>query len=480
MPLQVTTLVLAAWVVATLVFYRLLGPTRGALLAILGGWAFLPTGAYPAEMIAVGQERWGWEHALAVASVPFWNKASAIGLGCLLGMALFDGPSLRRLRLGWVDGFAVLLIATPLVSAVSNGLPISEGLCQARHMALAWGVPYLVGRTRFGQPGALLEFARGWTLAGLATAPLALVEVVLGPIVYGLLYGIHAYKYEGVDRWIGHRPLILLEHGNQWGMWSATAALAATWLWLAGERSFGRIGGWSVPSGAVSLLLVGVCVVGQSHGSLVLLALGILPMVLYRLRVPAWAVGGGLAALLAVVGGLGLAMVARAGGPQGLRVWLRGVFRSWGKSSFTWRLARVEEHFETLAQRPVLGWGRADWSHLGAEGRFVNPVNLSYFFVEAGAHGVIGALGAAGLMMAPVVRAWSYQRRMDWEELPESAVILASVLVAINLVDLMQNSVLLLPVLVAAGGLVTWAPPNFRERGQAKPAWDWLGRRIRD
>src|SRR3954451_19679967 len=104
MPINPATLVLASWIPATLLLYWKLGPCRGALAALLGGWVLLPNCEYPAAMIESGGEVFGWAHACCLAASPHWNKASAIGLGCLLGVALFDGPALRRLRPRAIDG----------------------------------------------------------------------------------------------------------------------------------------------------------------------------------------------------------------------------------------------------------------------------------------------------------------------------------------------------------------------------------------
>ena len=48
------------------------------------------------------------------------------------------------------------------------------------------------------------------------------------------------------------------------------------------------------------------------------------------------------------------AWVVLNGGVEGLRGQVRGLFGAIGRGSFTWRLARIEDHFPQMAQRPIL------------------------------------------------------------------------------------------------------------------------------
>jgi hypothetical protein len=469
MSINSASLVLAAWIPATLLLYARLGPVRGALASMLGGWALLPNVEYPAAMIESGREAFGFAHACCLAASPLWNKASAIGLSSLLGIAVFDGPALRRLRPRAIDGLVLLFAATPVASAWSSGLPISAGLAQSRHLALAWGVPYMVGRTRFAGSTALLDFGRGWAMAGLATAPLAIVEFAAGPVWYRWLYGPHPYRFDGDERWLGHRPLELLEHGNQWGMWSATAALAGVWLWASGERRLAGIGRLAIPTGPAAALLVVVSLLGQSHGSILLLAAGLAGLALSRRRPPGWVIWGGLAALPAWAAAAAAALMVRSGGPSGLRETLRGYFHGIGKGSFTWRLARVLENLDGLLARPVLGHGRANWSPVSPDGTFPDPVALPFLLLETGFHGLVGGLSSIAVLAAPIVRALFQFRRLDLRQPPNAAAAMAAALLAINLADLLLNSALLLPVLAATGGLAAWTPAEGPSAGRRRP-----------
>ncbi|WP_165226873.1 O-antigen ligase family protein [Aquisphaera insulae] len=453
--MSLAALVLAAWIPISLCLYGKLGPTRGALISLLAGWILLPNEAYPVEALelATSQNRFV-VHSLALAADPLWNKASAIGLGCLLGIVLFDAESLRRLRFLALDGAFLLFAAIPILSAWSNGLPIAGGLAQARHLILAWGVPYLVGRTRFASPEALLEMEKAWAIAGLVTAPAALLEFATGPVFYDWVYGQNPYRADGISRTLGHRPLLFMEQGNQWGMWAASTALAAAWLWAGGERDLARVGQLRIPTRRAAIILVVVAILGQSHSSLGWLACGLAWIAAIRLRIPKRAIRAAIAAGAVLVVLAAAILVVRSGGPGALRNNVRGFFVGLGKTSFTWRLARVAEHLEAIRERPILGHGLADWSPMTPDGRFIAPVSIAYPLMEAGFHGVIAALASMAVLAAPIVLA---ARRLARSGRANAAVAAAVAILAINLADLFLNSCLLPPILVAAGGLTAWS-----------------------
>jgi hypothetical protein len=453
MTAAIPTLLLGSWVVVTILLYWQLGGRRAALIAIIGGWAFLPTGDYSAEVLRVGSEIGGPTHAVAIPGLPWFNKATAIGLGCLCGAVLFDWLTLRRARPRWFDLPAALWILVPIASTAANGNPIAGGLAQSRHLALAWGVPYAIGRVWFADGPALRSFARAWLAAGVAYLPLGLAEFAAGPFWYHAFYGGHVYRFSGSERWVGHRPLVFLEDGNQLGMWAATAAVAAAWLWALGDLPSWGGRRLRVPGVAVVASLIAASLLWQSHGSIILMLLALLPLIAigqsgeYR----RWLIVAGVFLVIAVVAALTSMVIV--GGPGGIQGQLRSLFHGIGKQSFTWRLARIVEDFPQLAQRPILGWGRADWSGLSPDGSFQDPIALSFWFLVTGMYGALGLLASASLLLLPIAASASRVRSLGWNSSPWSFVALTAVILSLNVADLAMNSGFLLPMLVAAGGL---------------------------
>jgi hypothetical protein len=449
--------VLGMWVLATVVLFGKRPGRDAALFALIGGWAVLPTGVYPPSVFLTPIGNVGTMHALAVPTAVVINKALAIGLGCLLGVVLFDWPAVRRLRPTWLDAPILAWFLVPIAASMAGGRPLAEGLASARYLALAWGVPYLMGRLYLGDNESLRHLGLGLVLAGLLYVPLGVVEFVHGPFLYGLVYGPHPYQIEGAARLIGYRPLVFLEHGNQLGTWIATAAVAAVWLWKSGQMR--RVG--PVPGAAVAGLLVAACVLFQSHGALILMVLVLVPLLLaerlVRLPRPVHAVIAGGIMMLVVAGSSGLFLLAAVGVDMTVvRLKVRDLFHMIGKTSVTWRLARSEEDLARIAERPILGWAQPDWS-AATDGRFINPVNLGLWLTILGSYGIAGLCCVAAILLVPVVEVLRKLPLAEWAGGQYSAVAMAAVLLAMAAVDSLFNSVVLLPLLAGAGGISAWS-----------------------
>ena len=245
-------------------------------------------------------------------------------------------------------------------------------------------------------------FARAWLAAGLAYLPLGLAEFAAGPFWYHALYGGHAYRLVGSERWVGNRPLVFLEHGNELGTWAATAAVAAAWLWALGDLPSWGGRRLRIPGVVVVASLIAASLLWQSHGSIILMLIALTPLI--AVRRPGgygrWLIVAGVVLAIAAVAVVGAwAIMVGAGG---VRDQFRAIFHGIGKSSFTWRLARIVENLPRLAERPILGWGRADWSRLTPDGTFPDPITLSFWFLVSGMYGAFGLLASAALLLLPI------------------------------------------------------------------------------
>ena len=439
--------ILWCWAALSPFLFRLLPGRDAAITCLVVGWGFLPVASYPLSTFSSGADL-SSVHAVAVPTSSQVNKATAIGLGCLAGLVVFDRRTFERLRLDLVNLPMVAACLIPLASTAANGLPLSEGLAQVRYLALAWGVPYLMGRAYLVDAESRGRFAVGLAAAGLAYLPFCLLEIVEGPICYRIAYGPHPYEFEGALRALGHRPLGFQEHGNQLGMWLASSALAATWLWASGANK--KPGG--VAGGPLSAALIGATLLCQSHGSIVLLGLALAPLAVARpmkSRLPwRWIIS--IALGLAFVG-IGLLVARKVVAAGSLRLAVGSFFKGLDKASFTWRLARTEEFLPIAWQHPWLGWARADWRGDGLG--FVNPVNLSTWLLTLGLYGVLGVAALLTTWLLPLVRTFRLVSFRSWTGPSGGATGALVALVAINFLDTFSNSVVILPIMAAVGGL---------------------------
>src|SRR6185312_9557604 len=206
-----------------------------------------------------------------------------------------------------------------------------------------------------------------------------------------------------------------------------------------------------VPGGLLAASLIGITLLCQSHASILLMGMALLPLLVGRVsrgRAP-WR------GVVAVIVGLAVLAVFLLAARRGfnlasLRVDVAHFFRGISKSSFTWRLARSEEFLPIAMQRPWLGWARADWRPEGLP--FVNPVNLPLWLLALGMYGVVGLASLTATWLVPVARAIG-RRHPSWLGPSGGTTGAMIALVAINYLDSFSNSTAILPILAAVGGL---------------------------
>ncbi len=455
---EIVPAVLGVWVFVSIGLFFLLPGRDAAIASLLSGWALLPVAPFPSAVFDSPVGNGGTMLALAVSGTPALNRAAIVGLGCLLGMILADWPSLRRFRPSRLDIPMAAWCLVPIASTLANRLPIAWALAQSRHLILAWGVPYLLGRVYLVDNESLRRFGKGWVVAGLIAAPFCLLEFAGHPFLYELVYGQHPYQVEGMHRPILYRPMLFAEHGNQLGIWLATTAIAA--VWLRRSNSLGTV--LTIPGRFVAPGLVALCLLCQSHGSVALLLAVLLGIWLLSHgpasgKIAPWKVGAALA-LIALVTASSTAEGA------GLREQARSFFLGIGKGSFTWRLARYQDLFATAAAHPVLGWGRPDWPLWGQADALACPVSLGFWLFALGMYGIVGLAAATLVLVLPLVEVWKWLPARSWLNASCSGVTLAAVLLAVSLADSLFNSILLLPILAGAGGLNSWSLRRYEGR----------------
>ena len=455
---EVIPFVLWSWVPATLLLFWKLPPARAAAISLVGGWLFLPTARFADDVAGVDFPYW-----IMPACLPseYWTtKARVIGVSLLLGVMAFDPNAWRRFRPSFFDLPMLGWCLVPLLSGLANGVSPIESIANMAYQTLAWGVPYLAGRLYFSDPAGMFVLAGEVVGGALAYLPLCAIEFVIGPRLYELLYGFQPYRTQGMVRYVGYRPIVFLEDGNELGIWLAASALTAWWLWRSGNlRKF-----WGMPGWLVAAALVSQALMAQSAGAVVLLVAGISTMEVLRRVGRTWP--------LAVAGGLLLALVAaRAANlfdakalamKTGLGRRLVDASTKLDRRSFGWRL-RVEERAVKVAlQKPVLGRGRWDWWRSGpGEERPWGLVSL-----VLGMYGVVGWSFLLAVFIAPIVaflRVGSPHLWITPNRAPAAA--LAGSLAIIGL-DAILNPGVLLVFASVAGALV-----GLKGHAEAASAW---------
>jgi hypothetical protein len=429
-----------AWVPISLYCFRRYPVRVAVLINFIGGWAVLPSAAFAPTTIVFPY----WILGTCLPSIHFFTKASVTGITCLIGVSLFDRRVFSRFQLSFWDLPMLAWCVVPLLSAIANSRGPADAAGSELYQILAWGVPYLFGRLYFENTESLRLAAKAFVIAGLAYVPVCLIELFTGPQIYAGLYGYQPYRWIGATRYFGFRPIGLLEDGNQLGIWMATAALIAIWLWK--RRLVDRVLG--IPIGWASAVLLLVTLACQSAGSIVLL-LCLLPFLFVRKSYLPRAI---IALVLLSVLGLMAVRLANVVSLRGLvkqnaiagsaAQFLKGI----GRGSFGWRLSEDEKHVSIALQRPVLGSGKWDW--WSASGS--RPWGL--WLLAFGMYGIVGLLALEGLQLLPVARiAWSPFGRGGAVDFDLRGALAAAILM--SAVDNLLNGSMILPLLLVVGGL---------------------------
>lgn len=416
------------------------------LLVLIGGWWVLPVGHYAAG--ASGTEIPWWITGIALPSDMLVTKAWIAPLAAFAGAVVRDPAALRRWRPGWLDLPMAAWCLWPLIGGLRPA-PDPAPWLSALYVAGSWGLPWLIGRIWFARPGESRLILRAVALSGLANLPIALIEGVRPARLYGLVYGPHPYRLDGIERYLGYRPIGFLEHGNAYGLWAALAAFAAIWLALR-ERDGPRGGRWIALAG----MNVAIALASQSIGALLLLGLGLVVLALWRLPIFLPVIAG-VSILLAAAGAVHfsgvvpLQTIARTSGGEKVIAAMRSI----GRGSFLWRVSQDAKTVPGLAAHPVTGTARWDWWRPFGIRPWGQPLLIM------GQFGLVGLLLVWGALIGAVVAALR-RLRSSGERIGQDAALPLAILVLLALADATLNAFFFSLAILAAGAIAFERPPQ--------------------
>jgi hypothetical protein len=428
-----------AWVPISLYFfYRY--PVRVAILVnFIAGWALLPTANFTRETAEFPY----WILGTCLPSLHFFTKGTVPALTCLLGILLVDRNAFSRCKLTLWDLPMLVWCIVPVLSALANFQGLAATLRSGLYQTLAWGVPYLMGRLYFSDTASMKVAAKALVIAGLAYVPFCVVEIFTGPKIYELLYGYLPYQLVGARRYLGFRPIGFLEDGNQLGIWMATSALLAVWLWR--RQLVPSVLG--IPIAWASGILLLVTLLCQSGGSIVLLFCLLLLLFVRQSYLPRVLTG---LLLLGILGAMSLrlanvislrSLIEHNGAARSAAQALRTI----GRGSFGWRLSQDEKHVAIALETPALGTGAWDWWKESQS----RPWGL--WLLSFGMYGIIGLLALQSLQLLPVARVVWFPAREGGGMLSLRGGLAAAILM--SAIDNLMNGSMILPLLMVIGGL---------------------------
>ena len=439
------------WPLTVLCFWRL--PLRvAALLVLLGGWLLLPVALYAPG--ASGTDFPWWIVGTALPSDMLLTKAWIAPLASFIGAAISSFDTIRKWRPSAIDLPMALWCLWPLVDGLLSPDPAPSPWLSSLYVTGAWGLPWLIGRMWFADASGGLILAQGLAVSGIACLPIALVEGVRPAMLYGLLYGDHPFRFDGVQRYVGYRPIGFFENGNLYGLWTALCALVAVWL-AVNFRRLDR--GWIWGLVAVVNLLIALA--SQSVGALILLLVGMALLLMWRLSwvLPLVATAAAALFILGIVhlsGVIPLQSLVREGVGQKVV----GAFREVGRGSFTWRVSQDTKTLGTVAAAPFGGTARWDWW------RSYNTRPWGQALLLIGQYGLIGFALAWG-SLAVAAGAGLVRLRRGADRLDKGSALPLAIITLLALTDAVLNAFFFSPAILAAGAVAA-GPVQLGQRAR--------------
>jgi hypothetical protein len=444
-----TAAYLLYFLLALLLFWKL-RPATAVFSLVLTGWWLLPVGNYP--VLPLGENFPFWIIGLALPSDVSWGKAGVIGVIVVGGACLFDWKRVRQWRFTVWDLPIAGWCLWSIVRAVLPGSDLQTGTFDSLYLLATWGSMWWMGRLYLQTVEERQLFLQSVVLASLLAVPLALYEGIAGPDFYQWVYGqTHPFRFVGDERYLGYRPILFFEDGNQYGLWMTAGALCAVWLVRSRLRPLPFASAkwhysWSI---GVAAVLVFMALVAQSVGAILLglMVMGVLQ--LSRWFRPAVMVVS-VAALLAAVGAVylsGAVPIYQIGKETAIGRKAVDVFRSVGRGSFAWRISQDQKLLRVAKDKALIGQGRWDWWREKGTRPWGMPV------LVLGQWGIIGLMLCFSAWLIGSLRASLTTQVAEPYQIKQMPWFLA-LLGMFAALDGLMNSFIFFPALMLSGALV--------------------------
>jgi hypothetical protein len=211
-----------AWAAISAGLFRVLGPRRGTLVAVVGGNLLVP--CVVLDLLP--------ESRLQL------TQPVAIGLAVVLGVLAADPRSLSRIRPEWLDLPMLAYVAYPLTGLLVNGRVAAwDAADMLMQRGLGVLVPYAVARRYLGDSEGARHVAIAIVAATLCYVPVVAYEAAVGPTGYlgTLLFGANPLDFRA-NRLGGWRPAGLFFNGLTLAVWMALARTAPCQLDVGDEQ----------------------------------------------------------------------------------------------------------------------------------------------------------------------------------------------------------------------------------------------------
>jgi hypothetical protein len=379
-----------------------------------------------------------------------------------------SGPLLPSSHFGKL--LVLTFVFSPALTVLTNGEPVFWGRIGLPALAIkdlvalvllqAMAVmPFLLARRHLACAGAVRDLMVALMAGGLVYSLLMLIEVRLSPQLNLWVYGYFQHFFGQSIRFGGFRPVVFLYHGLWVAFFALTAVVATFGLWRQARRDQKGAAFYLL----AALYLTAVLVLAKSLGALIF-AIFLVPMVVFlgvKTQVRIALILGILALAYPIMKGADLV-------PEAYLIDQAGKVDQERANSIEFRFDNERTLLDRAALKPVFGWGSWGRNQIldPYTGNFLT-VSDGRWVVTIGIYGWVGFLAEFGLVLFPILLiARETFGRASHELTP--LVGAATLILAINLVDMLPNATLT-PMTWLLAGCLTGYAEQLRVQRKAMP-----------
>lgn len=439
---SLAVLMLLAWPGVVAVMFRKMPLERALIWSILGGYLLLPQvteinlpGIPSFDKVTIPNlsafvaccALWGRLPSPMPASWP----GRALMLAFLVSPAFTVLTNLQPVRFGLDDlGMLAIIDYTRIEVGGLPGLRMYDSFSALAQQVLLM-LPFFLAREALRSTEAIREILVALVVAGAIYALPMLFEVRFSPQLHTRFYGFFQHDFIQAIRAGGYRPFVFMPHGLWVAFFAFMVLMSATALWRTERGPRRRLWGWAMVLGAglvvicksmgvivFSLIFVPVALLLKPRAHLIIaLALSVVVITYPALR------GLGLIPLEALVQQVAERYPDRA-------------------QSLEYRFDNENEVLAHAEAKPLLGWG--GWGrffpHDPETGRTEVVVD-GLWIIAIGNNGWLGYAALFGLLALPIWSLAWYAWRAG--AAPPASVSILTLVLAVNLVDLLPNATLI-------------------------------------
>lgn len=444
MPNTAAYAALIIWPFIALACFARMPPSKALVWSLLGGYLLLPM-----------------KTSFDFPGVPALDKTSIANLSAMVGALTFAGFRAVRLpREWWLLLPLLVFVAAPMFTVFANGdvlvfgdivlpaLKPYDALSQAAYSAINV-LPFILGYNLLRGKKAANECLRAIAVAALFYSLLMLIEIRLSPQLHTWIYGFFPHSFGQQFRWNGFRPVVFLGHGLLVAIFTSFALVAMVYFAKIKAKIF------SVPAWVWAIYIFVLLIFCRTFGALVLgvFALGLLLFMSWKhIRI--------VCALLALATMIYPVLRGADLVPVDQIYSATAAIDEERAGSFRTRVDNEDQLLARAQERPLFGWGGYGRNRVFDEDSGADlSVTDGTWIIVIGTNGWIGYLATFGLLCLPII----VSAARGGPVTPASVAL--SLILAINLLDLIPNSSLSPLTWLLAGSLVPVAQKAPVRRG---------------